>query len=81
MACEHKGPLELMEMAEEHLRDTPREEWRGRRFRWTENVDGGTWASVIVEVERRDDQWIVTRIDRNPERAAEEGFAELASGL
>lgn len=81
MPCEHKGPHELMEMAEEHLRDVAREQWADRRFRWSENVEGGMWASVIVEIERRDGQWIVTRLDRNAEPLpeSETGFRELAS--
>ena len=37
------------------------------RFRWSENVDGGMWASVIVEIERRGEAWVVTRIDRKRE--------------
>jgi len=35
------------------------------------------WASVAVEVERRGDQWIVVRIDRNRHRVNEEGFRNL----
>jgi len=81
MPCEHAGPHELMEMAEAHLADVPREQWPGRRFRWAENVTGGTWASVVLEVERRGDQWIVVRLDRNPEPLSEPdcGFRELAT--
>jgi hypothetical protein len=32
------------------------------------------WASIVVEVERRGDQWIVVRLDRNRERVEEVGF-------
>ena len=70
-----------MEMAEKELRRGGVDEasWRGRKFRWSENVDGGMWASVILEIERRDDQWVVTRLDRNAERVAdsEVGFRAL----
>jgi hypothetical protein len=81
MPCEHAGPHELMEMAESHLADVPREQWPGRRFRWSENVSGGMWASVVLEVERRGDQWIVVRLDRNPEPLSDAdcGFRELAT--
>jgi hypothetical protein len=74
MPCEHVGPPELIEMAEHYLRDAHIEEtqWPGRKFRWSENVEGGTWASVTLEVERRGDQWTVTRLDRSAGRVAEE---------
>lgn len=67
-------------MAERHLEGVPREQWRGRRFRWSENVSGGMWASVTLEIERRNDNWIVTRLDRSqdPLNESECGFTELA---
>ena len=81
MPCEHMGPPELIAMAEEHLRDAHEEEtaWRGRKFRWSENVAGGMWASVILEIERRGDAWVVTRLDRKKETLpqAEVGFREV----
>jgi len=79
--CEHVGPPELIEMAERHLREATIEEneWPGRKFRWSENVTGGTWASVTLEIERRGDRWIVTRIDRSAESIAGDaaGFRPL----
>ena len=79
MPCDHIGGPELIEMAETHLRGNaiPESQWPGMRFRWSENLEGGMWASVVIEVERRGDQWIVVRIDRNRERVADEGFAKL----
>jgi len=79
MPCDHIGGPELIEMAEQNLRarDIPAAEWSGRRFRWSENLDGGTWASVVLEIERRGGQWIVTRLDRNTETVDETGFREL----
>jgi hypothetical protein len=76
MACDHKGGPELIEMAEEHLRSegVPPEQWPGRRFRWSENLEGGMWASVIVEIERRGEQWIVVRLDRRQEKVDDPGF-------
>ena len=79
MPCEHVGGPELIEMAEKHLRDTgrPEEEWDGLRFRWSENLDEGMWASVILEIERRGAQWVVARIDRRREPVDESGFLPL----
>ncbi len=66
MPCDHVGPHELIEMAERELRTrgVTSQDWAGSRFRWTENTDGGFWASVILEIERREDAWVVIRIDR-----------------
>jgi hypothetical protein len=79
MACEHKGGPELIELAEEHLRSAgvPEAQWPGLRFRWSENLDGGMWASVVVEIERRGENWIVTRLDRKHESLDETGFFPL----
>jgi hypothetical protein len=77
MACDHKGGPELIEMAESFLRERGVAPTPGMKFRWSENLDGGMWASVIVEIERRGDQWIVTRLDRRSEPVTETGFEEL----
>lgn len=63
-------------MAETHLRETgvPEAQWPGRRFRWAENLTESMWASVVVEVERRGEQWIVVRLDRNREPVSDVGF-------
>lgn len=63
-------------MAEEFLRNGG----SGSKFRWSENLDGSMWASVILEVERRGEQWIVTRLDRNrePLPAPDTGFLRLS---
>jgi hypothetical protein len=78
MACDHKGGPELIEMAETWLREQGRAPQPDMRFRWSENLDGGMWASVIVEIERRGEQWIVTRLDRRKEPLADTGFEALA---
>jgi len=75
MSCDHKGAPELIDMAEEFLRAGNID--AALRFRWSENLDGGMWASVVVEIERRGDQWIVTRLDRNKETVSEIGFRQL----
>ena len=82
MPCDHLGGPELIEMAEKSLRETgvPLAEWPGLRFRWAENLTGAMWASVIVEVERRGDQWVVTRLDRRRDALpeADTGFRRVA---
>jgi len=69
-------------MAETHLRthEVPEERWSGTAFRWAENPPEGMWASIVLEIERRGEEWIVTRIDRNREVLAEEetGFREVS---
>ena len=79
MACDHKGGPELIEMAEAHLRaqHVPESDWPGRRFRWAENLTDSMWKSVVVEVERRGAQWIVTRLDRNAQPVDEVGFSSV----
>lgn len=42
----------------------PRETWTGIRFEFGENHDG-FFASVLTGIERRGEQWIVVRLDRN----------------
>ncbi len=37
------------------------------RFGFGENLTGGMWASVLTEIERRGEQWIVVRLDRREE--------------
>lgn len=66
-------------MAEDDLRarNVPPSEWAGLRFRWSENLSDSMWASVIVEIERRGEQWIVTRLDRRKDALAETGFRAL----
>lgn len=70
-------------MAEKHLgeRGVARDAWPGLRFRWAENLSDGMWAAVVLEIERRGEQWVVTRLDRKkvPVRVEETGFRELAS--
>lgn len=82
MPCDHAGPAEVIALAERELRarDLPDYEWSGRSFRHAENTPGGTWASVVIEIERRGDEWIVTRLDRKTEPVPEDhtGLVEIA---
>lgn len=68
-------------MAEQDLRERSIAEaaWNGLAFRWAENPPDGMWKSIVTEVERRGDEWVVTRIDRSAEALAEEelGFREV----
>lgn len=67
MACDHLQPQDIMSMAEEWLRERGigRERWDGAHVYHGENTPDGMWAAVIMEFERRGDEWIVTRLDRN----------------
>ncbi len=67
-------------MAEADLRQkgVPPDEWSGRRFRWSENLSESIWASVVLEIERRGEQWVVTRIDRRREAIDAAGFESFA---
>ena len=74
MPCDHLGPAEVIEMAENDLRarGIAGAEWAGVTYRHAENTPGGMWASVVIEVERRDGEWVVTRLDRNRDALARE---------
>jgi hypothetical protein len=79
MPCDHIGPAELIDMAEAQLRERGVSAENGMRFRWSENPADGMWASIVTEIERRGEQWIVTRLDRNrePLPVDETGFRAL----
>ena len=71
--CDHKGPVEIMSMAEAWLRDQGigEERWAGMTIRHAENTPGGMWGSVVIDIERRGNAWIVTKLDRNREPLSE----------
>ncbi len=79
MPCDHVGPPELIEMAEAHLAEGGVAAEQGMCFRWSENPPDGMWASIVIEIERRGEQWIVTRLDRNREKLPDDetGFRAL----
>lgn len=83
MPCEHLGPVELMQLAEESLRGRgiAESQWPGRVFGYGENLSEGMWASVWTEVERRGSEWVVTRIDRSREALPDSrlGLLELTT--
>ena len=76
MPCDHLGPPEIITMAEKELRRRGIEEhsWPGAHVRHAENTPEGMWASVVIELERRADEWIVTRLDRNNAPVSETGL-------
>lgn len=78
MACDHVGPREIIEMAEERLRTDGREACDGMRFRWSENHEG-FFVAAVTEIERRSGQWVVARLDRlkEPLHAGELGLREI----
>lgn len=69
MPCDHLQPEDVMRMAESWLRERgiAGDVWPGAHVYHGENTPGGMWAAVIMEVERRGDEWIVTRLDRSRE--------------
>jgi hypothetical protein len=72
MPCDHVGPAELIEMAESHLSERRIQATPGMRFAFGENLTDGMWASVLTEIERRGEQWVVVRLDRNREPLPDE---------
>ena len=78
--CDHVGPEQVIEHAEQELRGRgpPPERWDGARYAWAGNVDDNT--SVHVEVVRENGGWRVTKLERLksaiPE--SESGYRTLA---
>jgi hypothetical protein len=67
-----------MERAEAWLRsrEIPPEKWSGLRIRHAENTPNAKgWKSVVIEIERRNGQWIVTDIDRRQDPVSEPGLS------
>ena len=71
--CAHADPPDVMKRAEEWLnaRGVPQERWPGMRFRHAENTPGGQWESVVIDIERRGEEWWVTNIERRAEALPE----------
>ena len=71
--CQHTGPPEVMAKAEAWLRSQglSSDEWQGVKIRHAENTPGTMWESVVIEIERRGDEWIVTKLDRNAQPLSE----------
>jgi len=73
MPCDHLGPPDIIDLAEQTLRarNIPENEWPGLRVHHGENLVDGMWASVVIEIERRGRDWIVTKLDRNADPISE----------
>jgi len=69
MACSHTDPPDIMRKAEEWLRErgVSEDRWTGMKIRHAENTPGQRWSSVVIDIERRGEEWIVTQIDRRNE--------------
>jgi hypothetical protein len=70
-ACDHVGPEQVVEYAENVLRErgVPPEKWEGARYAWSGNVDETT--SVHVEVVRQNGDWFVAKLERRKEAIPE----------
>lgn len=81
-SCAHKNPPEIITAAESWLRDQgiPPERWAGLKVRHSENTPGTMWESVVIEIERRGADWVVTRLDRNRTPLDEPGGLKLVAG-
>jgi len=80
MACDHIGPQEVVDYAEQILRERgiPPERWTGTRVSWSGNAESG--MAIHIEVLRDADDWRVTKLERQrgvavPE--SEEGYRVL----
>ena len=69
MACSHTDAPDIMRKAEEWLRErgVSEDRWTGMKIRHAENTPGQRWSSVVIDIERRGEEWIVTQIDRRNE--------------
>lgn len=81
-SCAHKNPPEIISEAEKWLRDqgiSP-DQWGGLKVRHAENTPGTMWESVVIEIERRGPDWVVTRLDRNSMPLEEQAGFKLVKG-
>jgi hypothetical protein len=64
--CDHFQPADLARLAEDYLKakGVPPERWEGTRFGYGAGGGTGPFKAVITEVERRQGNWVVVRLDR-----------------
>ncbi len=66
-ACDHTQPADIARMGEAFLlaRNIPEIAWEGSRFGYGGDGGTGPFKSVYTEIERRNGQWVVVKIDRS----------------
>ncbi|HUP45753.1 MAG TPA: hypothetical protein VM779_09600 [Thermoanaerobaculia bacterium] len=64
--CAHTDPPDVMRKAETWLREQglSDQSWPGVVVRHAENTPGAMWESIVIEIERRGEGWVVTKLDR-----------------
>lgn len=76
--CDHFQPADLARLAEAYLtgKSVPPEKWEGTRFGYGAGGGSGPFKAVITEVERRQGNWVVVRLDRRKTglESADAGF-------
>lgn len=76
--CDHFQPADLARLAEAYLtgKAIPPEQWEGTRFGYGAGGGSGPFKAVIMEVERRQGNWVAVRLDRKKTELsqAEAGF-------
>lgn len=65
-ACDHFQPADLARLAEEWLngQSVAADRWEGTRFGYGAGGGTGPFKAVITEVERKQGNWVVVRLDR-----------------
>jgi len=65
-ACDHFQPADLARLAEEWLngQSVAPDRWEGTRFGYGAGGGTGPFKAVITEVERKQGNWVVVRLDR-----------------
>jgi len=82
--CDHFQPADLARLAEEYLKGkaAPPERWEGARFGYGAGGGTGPFKAVITEIERRQGNWVVVRLDRKKtELTAEEAGFRVVKGI
>ncbi len=74
MPCEHFQAQDLITLAEKTLNDKkiPKQQWENLKFGYRENVDAWGAKSIYTEVTFKENQWVITAIDRKQEPVVEE---------
>jgi len=83
-ACDHFQPADLAGLAEDHLKAkaVPEELWEGSRFGYGAGGGSGPFRAVYMEVERKNRNWVVVKLDRRKEdlEPGDAGFKVIREG-